>query len=105
MSFDTTLSICGPLRHPRQMLAEQEYGGHSSIHDDAMAEKLGFRAGPIEGIDWNSGAVYHSSVAGKFYSLVPGADYADTSVYAISAGSAEKVYDIAGWSLRLFELR
>ena len=31
------------------MLADQEYGGHSSIHDDAMAEKLGFRAGPIEG--------------------------------------------------------
>ena len=49
MSFDTTLSICGPLRQPRQMLADQEYGGHSSIHDDAMAEKLGFRAGPIEG--------------------------------------------------------
>jgi hypothetical protein len=49
MSFDTSLSICGPLRHPRQMLAEQEYGGHSSIHDDAMAAKLGFRAGPIEG--------------------------------------------------------
>jgi hypothetical protein len=31
------------------MLADQEYGGHVSIHDDAMAEKLGFRAGPIEG--------------------------------------------------------
>src|SRR5262245_56884010 len=49
MSFDTTLAICGPLRRPHQMLADQEYGGHSSIHDDAMAEKLGFRAGPIEG--------------------------------------------------------
>jgi hypothetical protein len=49
MSFDTSLSLCGPLRQPRQMLAEQEYSGHSSIHDDAMAEKLGFRAGPIEG--------------------------------------------------------
>jgi hypothetical protein len=49
MSFDTPLSICGPLRKPQQMLASQEYGGHTSIHDDAMAEKLGFRAGPIEG--------------------------------------------------------
>ena len=49
MSFDTPLSLCGPLRHPHQMLAEQEYSGHSSIHDDSMAEKLGFRAGPIEG--------------------------------------------------------
>ena len=49
MSFETPLAIAGPLRRPRQMLADQEYGGHSSIHDDAMAEKLGFRAGPIEG--------------------------------------------------------
>lgn len=49
MTFQTPLSLCGPLRQPRQMLAEQEYSGHTSIHDDAMAEKLGFRAGPIEG--------------------------------------------------------
>jgi hypothetical protein len=49
MSFDTPLSIAGPLRRPRQMLGDQEYGGHASIHDDQMAEKLGFRAGPIEG--------------------------------------------------------
>src|ERR1700752_1153486 len=49
MSFPTVLNLAGPLRQPRQMLADQEYGGHSWIHDDAMAEKLGFRAGPIEG--------------------------------------------------------
>ena len=49
MSFDTPLTLSGPLRSPRQMLADQEYGGHASIHDDEMAEKLGFRAGPIEG--------------------------------------------------------
>lgn len=49
MIFDTPLYLCGPLREPKQMLADQEYSGHSSIHDDSMAEKLGFRAGPIEG--------------------------------------------------------
>ncbi|MES2895450.1 MAG: hypothetical protein V4759_05420 [Pseudomonadota bacterium] len=49
MSFSTELSLAGPLRRPRQMLGDQTYGGHSSIHDDALAEKLGFRAGPIEG--------------------------------------------------------
>ncbi len=48
-AFDTPLWICGPLRGPKQMLADQEYGGHVSIHDDGMAERLGFRAGPIEG--------------------------------------------------------
>jgi hypothetical protein len=49
MSFDTPIAMSGPLRKPRQMLADQAYGGHTSIHDDEMAEKLGFRAGPIEG--------------------------------------------------------
>ncbi|WP_373184780.1 hypothetical protein [Halopseudomonas sp.] len=49
MTFDTPLYLCGPLREPKQMLADQEYSGHTSIHDDSMAEKLGFKAGPIEG--------------------------------------------------------
>lgn len=49
MTFDTPLTLCGPLRKPLQMLEDQTYDGHSSIHDDGMAEKLGFRAGPIEG--------------------------------------------------------
>ena len=47
--FEQTPSLCGPLRLPRQMLADQKYDGHKSIHDDAMAEGLGLRAGPIEG--------------------------------------------------------
>jgi len=48
-AYDTPLVLRGPLRRPRQMLADQEYGGHGSIHDDTIAERLGFRAGPIEG--------------------------------------------------------
>lgn len=41
--------LAGPLRSPKQMLAEQEYDGHASIHDDATAQKLGFKAATIEG--------------------------------------------------------
>ena len=48
-AFTQAPTLCGPLRQPRQMLAEQCYDGHKSIHDDAMAEGLGLRAGPIEG--------------------------------------------------------
>lgn len=48
-SFETPLVVSGPLRTPRQMLADQTYGGHASIHDDSMAEELGFSGGPIEG--------------------------------------------------------
>lgn len=42
-------ALCGPLRRPGQMLAEQSYDGHLSIHDDQTAGDLGLRAGPIEG--------------------------------------------------------
>ena len=42
-------STSGPLRAPVQMLAEQSYAGHASVHDDATAESLGLVAGPIEG--------------------------------------------------------
>lgn len=54
MSFSTPITeqdgvMNGPFRAPANMLIEQEYGGHKSIHDDAEAERLGFRAGPIEG--------------------------------------------------------
>ncbi len=48
-AFDQSLSICGEFRRPRQMLADQTYDGHVSLHDDNMARDLGFRAGPIEG--------------------------------------------------------
>lgn len=41
--------IYGEFRHPRQMLGTQEYDGHLSIHDDKMAEDLGFSGAPIEG--------------------------------------------------------
>lgn len=41
--------LVGEWRKPRQMLGNQEYDGHLSIHDDKMAEDLGFAGAPIEG--------------------------------------------------------
>ncbi|MGI9644472.1 MAG: hypothetical protein ACR2O6_04100 [Ilumatobacteraceae bacterium] len=49
MSFGTPIVLAGPLRSPAQMLAEQEYGGHASVHDDDTAERLGLAGAPIEG--------------------------------------------------------
>jgi hypothetical protein len=46
---DTGEELVGPLRSPHQMLAAQQYDQHSSIHDDATAQKLGFKGGAIEG--------------------------------------------------------
>ncbi|MBR9805296.1 hypothetical protein GYB62_02125, partial [bacterium] len=52
--FDTVIEnngavISGPFRHPRQMLQHQTYEAHASIHDDSMAQELGFSGAPIEG--------------------------------------------------------
>jgi hypothetical protein len=47
--FDTEITLTGPWRRPAQMLAEQEYDGHASVHDDATAESLGLAGAPIEG--------------------------------------------------------
>jgi hypothetical protein len=53
-AFDVQLEtigqvLAGPWRKPINMLLEQTYDNHVSLHDDAMAQKLGFKAGPIEG--------------------------------------------------------
>ncbi len=55
--FDTELTrvsepearIVGPWRQPVQMLAEQDIGGRTSIHDEATAKQVGFEGGAIEG--------------------------------------------------------
>jgi hypothetical protein len=49
MLADTPITITGPLRAPRQMLADQSYDGHKSVHDDETAAKLGLPGAPIEG--------------------------------------------------------
>jgi hypothetical protein len=54
-AFDTPIDrdgageLTGPWRRPLQMLDAQSYDGHASIHDDDTAQKLGFKAGTIEG--------------------------------------------------------
>jgi hypothetical protein len=42
-------TLAGPWRSPRQMLADQAYDGHASIHDPATAQKFGFKTATIEG--------------------------------------------------------
>jgi len=52
--FDTLITrdgdtLVGPFRAPRQMLADQHYDGHASVHDEANASALGLAGAPIEG--------------------------------------------------------
>ena len=45
----TEFTLTGPWRSPVQMLADQSYSGHVSVHDDEAAAKLGLAGAPIEG--------------------------------------------------------
>jgi hypothetical protein len=47
-AFTTPLTVGGPVRRPRQMLADQSHSGHSSIHDASTAGALGLTGAPIE---------------------------------------------------------
>ena len=46
---ETAITLTGPARSPVQMLAEQSYNGHKSVHDADSAAQLGLRGAPIEG--------------------------------------------------------
>jgi hypothetical protein len=47
--FGTPIEVSGPLRAPRNMLSEQTYGDHASIHDETTAQRLGVAGAAIEG--------------------------------------------------------
>jgi hypothetical protein len=49
MRFATEITLTGPVRSPAQMLAEQSYDGHPSVHDGDTAASLGLTGAPIEG--------------------------------------------------------
>jgi hypothetical protein len=42
-------TLAGPWRRPINLLRAQTYEEHASIHDDATAQRLGFRGGTVEG--------------------------------------------------------
>jgi len=51
-AFDARLEtigqvLAGPWPKPINMLLKQTYDNHVSLHHDAMAQKLGFKAPPI----------------------------------------------------------
>ncbi len=48
MGFETEVTLSGPYRRPVQMLAEQTYDDHTSIHDESTAATLGLGGAPIE---------------------------------------------------------
>lgn len=62
-------------------------------------------AAPIEGVDWNSGAIIQTVIDDQLYSMVPGEAYASTVTYKIDGNTAEPMFGITGWSFRMFKVR
>jgi hypothetical protein len=63
-------------------------------------------AAPMESVDWNSGAVYTFDVDDSLHALIPGTDYASTTLYDLGDGSAATpLFDTRGWAIRLFHIR
>ena len=48
LPFATPITVTGPQREPVQMLQEQSFDGHASVHDQATADSVGLVAPPIE---------------------------------------------------------
>ena len=71
-AFGTALTISGPYRAPRQMLATQEYGGHNSIHDD---DKLIAQALLNNAVLKDSSATDAEEAAGRYGSVGAGARF------------------------------
>jgi len=81
-AFDTEITLTGPFRSPAQMLAAQEYGGHTSIHDSETAGELGLAGAPIEApthfsqfdplaaLVWGQKWFEHGCISGHFSTMV-----------------------------------
>ena len=112
MSFETPItrdgdSLRGPLRAPAQMLAEQEYAGHTSVHDDETAAKLGLAGAPIEGpthfsqIDplavdrWGPAWFEHGCVSSHFLNMVVEGEQVRTALEPVTATLARIVAEKA----------
>jgi hypothetical protein len=62
-------------------------------------------AAVIDSVDWNSGAPYIFPVAGQTHLLIPGTDYASSTIYRLDEQAiATPLFETRGWAMRLFAL-
>ena len=132
-AFDTPItrdgeSLAGPFRSPRQMLADQEYDGHTSVHDEATADKLGLKGAPIEGPThfsqfdplavalWGQEWFERGCISSHFENMVIEGEQVQASLTRTSAnaargkalkatGTSENPYRTGGWLLDVAAFR
>jgi hypothetical protein len=60
---------------------------------------------PIEGLDWNTGAVSTFHLDGRSFVFVPGNDWSVTRIYELKDGRAVPSFEVRGWSYALLKVR
>ena len=80
--FDTPITVSVPLRSPAQLLGDQSYDGHASVHDGDTAASLGLSGAPIEAPThfsqfdplavaiWGTEWFEHGCISGHFQTMV-----------------------------------
>jgi hypothetical protein len=98
--FETEIILTGPSRTPAQMLAAQEYAGHSSIHDAETAGGLGLAGAPIEApthfsqfdplaaLAWGQAWFERGCISGHFSTMVVEGEEVRASLTVAGNGSA-----------------
>jgi acyl dehydratase len=100
MRFATEITLTGPVRSPAQMLAEQSYDGHPSVHDGATAATLGLAGAPIEGPThfsqfdplavavWGPAWFEHGCISAHFQNMVVAGEQVQASLTTTGAEAA-----------------
>jgi hypothetical protein len=100
MRFATEITLTGPVRSPAQMLAEQSYDGHPSVHDGATAATLGLAGAPIEGPThfsqfdplavavWGPAWFEHGCISAHFRNMVVAGDQVQAALTTTSENAA-----------------
>ncbi len=100
MHFDTSITLSGPLRSPAQMLDEQTYDGHASVHDEETAASLGLAGAPIEGPThfsqfdplavtlWGDAWFEHGCISCHFQTMVVEGEQVQATMTTASANAA-----------------
>jgi hypothetical protein len=100
MRFATEITLTGPVRSPAQMLAEQSYDGHTSVHDGATAASLGLGGAPIEGPThfsqfdplavalWDRAWFEHGCISAHFRTMVVAGEQVQASLTTTGDGAA-----------------
>ena len=98
--FDTQITLTGPFRSPAQMLDDQSYDGHASVHDEETAASLGLAGAPIEGpthfsqfdplgaARWGAAWFERGCISSHFQTMVVEGEQVQASMTTVSANAS-----------------